>query len=563
MYKYLFTGKTSRFSVVVGGALLLSLLFLLFNIAFFETYFIDMTTVFYRYTFPFIVVVISAALLFSSPNGRTIIISTIITLFLADFLLGVVPKLFNPARPRAHSYTTWLENNATYFTAPDYLLGNRPHPNSKVSVEKRIDDTNEVIYSAIYTIDQFSRRVVPEQTDDAESFLLFFGGSRTYGEGVNDDETLAYHVSKGINNKGEENATEDYKAYMYSFSAWGPNQFMAILDHRNVAEEVTQRSGIVVYPIIEHHLARLLGDYYIVAEWMDGRTPYYENIDGTYTYKGGFVRADIAKTLFYGLVTRSNILKRVFAKTIDIEDEENIEKMADFILGIKNKLTNIISQDRFIVTIMPGNKRLTKLKTHLLERGIECFDMSNLFNYNDMRFIHHARDTHYNAAGYKKMADSLSDYIINHEKYLEVDEELKIWGELIHEVKSSIEMSLVDILKTGGCAECKGKNKNSAQKWPVQLVGSEVDKTEFLQLSRSYLEHLLTLGNISDAATREALLTDPWGNPYFINENEGENPSNTSYSCKKDTIRSAGRDNLLRSDDDILVFVENSMPLCQ
>jgi prepilin-type N-terminal cleavage/methylation domain-containing protein len=44
--------------------------------------------------------------------------------------------------------------------------------------------------------------------------------------------------------------------------------------------------------------------------------------------------------------------------------------------------------------------------------------------------------------------------------------------------------------------------------------------------------------------------TDPWGSPYLIDENEGENPSNL---CRKDNLGSVGPDKIKTTSDDIFI----------
>lgn len=45
---------------------------------------------------------------------------------------------------------------------------------------------------------------------------------------------------------------------------------------------------------------------------------------------------------------------------------------------------------------------------------------------------------------------------------------------------------------------------------------------------------------------------DPWGNPYLLDENEGETSANR---CRKDTLSSAGVDGRIGTADDVVVLI--------
>lgn len=56
-----------------------------------------------------------------------------------------------------------------------------------------------------------------------------------------------------------------------------------------------------------------------------------------------------------------------------------------------------------------------------------------------------------------------------------------------------------------------------------------------------------------------SFLRDPWGSPWMLDENEGENPS---ILCRPDTLRTAGPDGLHGSADDYIVYLPNTLPQC-
>lgn len=160
------------------------------------------------------------------------------------------------------------------FTRPNDLLGYVVRPNAQIHSIKKLGD--EVIYDVIYTTDAYHRRVTPlEQTDQRQQFMLFFGDSFTFGEGVQDNETLPYYVAQSL---------PDYRAYNYGLSGYGPQQMLAKLQSDDLITEVPEGEGIVIYVFIDAHVERAIGSMYVYNNWGD-QMPYY-----TTTWQGDLVR---------------------------------------------------------------------------------------------------------------------------------------------------------------------------------------------------------------------------------------------------------------------------------
>ncbi|MEI6128295.1 MAG: hypothetical protein WCQ99_17240, partial [Pseudomonadota bacterium] len=74
-------------------------------------------------------------------------------------------------------------------------LGYRPRPNLHFSAFHKVN--NRVSYDAAYTIDEYGRRLTPGLNEwGKDFFILFFGCSFTFGEGLQDNETLPFYVSE-------------------------------------------------------------------------------------------------------------------------------------------------------------------------------------------------------------------------------------------------------------------------------------------------------------------------------------------------------------------------------
>lgn len=75
------------------------------------------------------------------------------------------------------------------------------------------------IYDVKYTIGADGFRVTPASAAPGARRINFFGCSFTYGEGINDDETLPYFVAK----------QDGFEVKNFAFHGWGPHQALAIL----------------------------------------------------------------------------------------------------------------------------------------------------------------------------------------------------------------------------------------------------------------------------------------------------------------------------------------------
>jgi len=91
------------------------------------------------------------------------------------------------------------------------VTGTLPWPNGSASYRKKIGGRQ--IFDASYHFDGHSRRVAAIEGDGRERFLLFLGGSRTFGQGVSEDETIPYSVGRQL---------DDYRPYSYGYHVSGP-----------------------------------------------------------------------------------------------------------------------------------------------------------------------------------------------------------------------------------------------------------------------------------------------------------------------------------------------------
>jgi hypothetical protein len=165
-----------------------------------------------------------------------------------------------------------------YFVQDDPDLGYSIKPERRVwtSILKARDGST--IYDVKYSINQYGFRqgsppLKPiSQYDDKAVF--FFGDSFTFGEGVNDEDTLPqqFSVASGI------------RVINFGVQGYGPHQMLRMLEINRPRIVESNDPLAIVYTILpSEHMVRAAG-----RRFWDERGPHYEVIDGALKYLGSF-----------------------------------------------------------------------------------------------------------------------------------------------------------------------------------------------------------------------------------------------------------------------------------
>lgn len=176
-------------------------------------------------------------------------------------------------------------------------LGYAPLPENRATARRSF--AGEVLYDVVYTIDQNGLRVAPPVAEGAgEECLLFFGGSFTFGEGVNDAEAMPYQV--GVETHGR------FRVYNFGFHGYGPHQALAALEDGLVAGVIDCAPRFAIYQALPDHVTRAAG----FTPWDSHGPRYVLEPGGGVVYAGHF---DDGSAL-YGRALRSALnASRLFA----------------------------------------------------------------------------------------------------------------------------------------------------------------------------------------------------------------------------------------------------------
>lgn len=279
----------------------------------------------------------------------------------------------------------------------DDILGYKPTANTQVnSIRKRNDET---IYDVIYSTDQYNRRITPVQNPKGRNkYILFFGGSFTFGDGVNDDETLPYYVGQ---------LASGYQPYNYGFSGYGSQQMLAKLQSQNFRQEVEEDQGIAIYVFIDDHVQRSIGSMRVYNQW--GRVmPFYTlNSDNNLVRKGNFTSGRPLLSTLYIIIGKSQTANYFNVNIPPRLTERHIELTAKIIESSRDTFTKEFDSDNFFVLFFPSvSGQADKIIPYLEKARINYLDYSTLYTRNRSDLWIEG-DAHPSTKGYKIVANKL------------------------------------------------------------------------------------------------------------------------------------------------------------
>lgn len=123
-------------------------------------------------------------------------------------------------------------------------------PGVSVTATKYIQ--GNIVYQVRYTTNAHGLRHSPAAKTAEATCILFFGGSFTFGEGVNDAETLPYRVAVKTDRA--------YQVYNFGMPGFGPQQMLRAIEQGFVAEVIGDcEPHYIFYHTIPNHAARAAG----------------------------------------------------------------------------------------------------------------------------------------------------------------------------------------------------------------------------------------------------------------------------------------------------------------
>ena len=248
-------------------------------------------------------------------------------------------------------------------------LGYKNPPNTR-AVE-RMSLNGREIFNVTYSTDGYSRRITPlPHTGSVDKFILFFGCSYTFGQGVQDEETLPSRVSK---------LAPNYRPYNYGVIGYGPQHVLIKLEDPSLKREIEESHGILVYTYLHDHLYRVVGSLNHHGREM----PHYVlDSDGNLERAGDMVSGRPAIALLYWLFRKSSTAQ-FFQLGYPRIDDNDIRLTAKIIIEARNAFSRLFDRGDFYVLMYPNpssSARMKQLIPHFEGAKVKYLDYSELFD---------------------------------------------------------------------------------------------------------------------------------------------------------------------------------------
>lgn len=347
----------------------------------------DPDTIFWGFGAPLGLGLLVAGLALLPAPGRLALGSVALVLTLVEGAFGVLNA----------SQAPQLETHVAddYYQAdPD--LGWVPRPGSTTPATKRVD--GETVYDVEYAIDARGRRATPAAAPvEPTRFALFFGGSCTFGEGLEQEQTLPYYV-------GERAAS--YRSYNYGFHGYGPQQLLARLESGRLRAEVEEQSGLLVYLFIDSHVNRAIGSLEVYTGWAHEAPHYALDARGEPVRRGNLTTGRPATALALSVLGKSQLLRYFRVELPPVITDDHVDFTARLFARSAALFHEQFGGGRFVVVAFPGSKLAGRLGHALDARGIEFVDLSRLLDYGQPEY-HLAHDWHPTALTNQKLAERI------------------------------------------------------------------------------------------------------------------------------------------------------------
>ena len=131
----------------------------------------------------------------------------------------------------------------------DPLVGYRPIKGAIYN--EKIYDNKKLLLDVVYSIDNKGFRITGSNINNYKKCVIFYGGSYTFGQSVNDEDTLPFQFNKLTNNK--------FRVFNFGFNGYGPHQFLAYLLNYSNLDIFKCESTILVYQFLYDHVGRVAG----------------------------------------------------------------------------------------------------------------------------------------------------------------------------------------------------------------------------------------------------------------------------------------------------------------
>ncbi len=198
-----------------------------------------------------------------------------------------------PTPPNTHSITDYVGlDDGHYRIKKDYI--------GRSSSRFNRGKETFLVYDVQVTIDKFGRRLSRAARSELNSdrHLVLMGCSYTFGDGINDDETLAWQINQ---------IQSTFEAYNNGVGGTGPNDALWRVTHGGMLDGLHSKKGVAVYTFIESQMPRATYSTFN-SPWGQALSA-FKNENGKLIYIGNFTNARPWATVIYNYLAETNTFR--------------------------------------------------------------------------------------------------------------------------------------------------------------------------------------------------------------------------------------------------------------
>lgn len=230
------------------------------------------------------------------------------------------------------------------------------HPKNTLIKHSLYFNSGKDIYKTSYHLDHYGFRNQKNlELNEGRQFLALFGGSLTFGIGVQEDQTLSSLINS---------FSSKFHAYNFGVGGTGIHHAKRVIEVAPLKEIIKEEKGIGLYIFHQDHINRVVGK----GIWSRIFTimPYYEYQDGVLSYRGNFKENRKFTTSFY------SFLNRYFNVTsIPFFWEDDTRLACELIQSSKESFLKKFPQSRFLVAFHPQFSVFHEKKKALFEKCLK------------------------------------------------------------------------------------------------------------------------------------------------------------------------------------------------
>jgi hypothetical protein len=310
-------------------------------------------------------------------------------------LYSFLNPIDSPQSRLIESYKVEENDGEDSYLGYSNALGQGPAANS-VSHHKMFFGV-ERLYRKEYNFDQFHQRKVIQTKSKKEGHFILAGGSNVFGQGSNDNETLASQMAL---------LKPNHQFYNLGYRGYGPNHILRFFETFKIKKYVLEEKGKFVFHLFDYSVSRAYGERDVI-KWAGGEPPGYELIEDKLVNVGRYKNLG-----HYQLASQLNKISFFDGRGFGSRySKEKLRLTALILSEMKKQYLEAFPKGEFIVLISPFYLRITFRKE--LIKLFKELKIAYIMPTKKVieRFVHpryyYRHDLHIKPAGHKLLAHYL------------------------------------------------------------------------------------------------------------------------------------------------------------